>query len=342
MLREAIAGWTVQKTINILKDKITIKFDEDKLRLEIQTYFDSKREKSAILKNDAKVFGKITEQFWQENIPLIEKSIIGTQQERKQARKELYASTCDALNIYDNAGRREARKIVKEVTGIAKKHYSGMLSTKDHVLKNEIIDGVSESIDSSITSALAEITKLSTSPINYETARAVAEQGNTDLIADTLTGMHGFLDMTHELYPDYGIEIIGPKRYASRPLNNEAINKYPPKFKLKGIATIGDRVLPCLTLNDIEYANRHQQDIVINITEAQKFLGEKMDPFQYEAQQMVGEKLIKKPEPFAPAQPFSIKVDGDTFYEYIELRLEEILDDESIVISNREQSDCGI
>ena len=88
MLREAIAGWTVQKTINILKDKITIKFDEDKLRLEIQTYFDSKREKSAILKNDAKVFGKITEQFWQENIPLIEKSIIGTQQERKQARKD--------------------------------------------------------------------------------------------------------------------------------------------------------------------------------------------------------------------------------------------------------------
>lgn len=334
MIKETVAGVITQKVVSWLSNRVVTKIDEEKLRLEIQAYFDQKRTENSILRSDDELFEKITECFWEDNMPIIENAIFGTQSERKEARENLYSNTCDTLNIHDNKTRREVAKIIKDIVSIAKKYYSSRLSRNEQILKEEIVDDIS--------SVLAEVTKVHSSPINYDVANAAAEKGDSDLIAKSIMGLHGFLDMTHELYPDYGIEMIGPEQYISKPLSCEAINKYPPKFKLKGIATIGDRVLPCLTLNDIDYANRHQQDIVINITEAQKFLGEKVDPYQYEAQQMIGEKLVKKPEPFAPAEPFNIKIDGQIVYDYIELRLIEELDDGSIVISNREQNNCGI
>lgn len=71
-------------------------------------------------------------------------------------------------------------------------------------------------------------------------------------------------------------------------------------------------------------------------------MGDIEDPSQKEAEQLVGHTIIRKPKKFPPAFPCSIKINGETVYEYILLRTEEILDDGTYVVSNKEQQNCCI
>lgn len=93
-------------------------------------------------------------------------------------------------------------------------------------------------------------------------------------------------------------------------------------------------------VNTIDYANRHQLPITLNVITAKKLLGNIDDPIQHEAEKLIGESFIIQPKPFPPAFPCSISLDGNVMFDYILFRTEEILDDGTIIISNREQENC--
>lgn len=93
-------------------------------------------------------------------------------------------------------------------------------------------------------------------------------------------------------------------------------------------------------VNTIDYANRHQLPITLNVITAKKLLGDIDDPVQHEAENIIGESFIIPPKPFPPAFPCSISLDENAIFDYILFRTEEILDDGTIVISNREQENC--
>lgn len=96
------------------------------------------------------------------------------------------------------------------------------------------------------------------------------------------------------------------------------------------------------SINPIDYAYRHQLKLVMSIDEAVKLLGNKPDPIQTEAEQYVGKEIIAIPPEFPEAFPCSIKVGEKTYFDYILLRTEEILDDGTYVIGNREQTNSTI
>ena len=75
------------------------------------------------------------------------------------------------------------------------------------------------------------------------------------------------------------------------------------------------------------HAYRHQLKLVMSIDEAVKLLGNRPDPIQTEAKQYIGKEIIAIPPEFPEAFPCSIKVGEKTYFDYILLRTEEILDD---------------
>lgn len=92
--------------------------------------------------------------------------------------------------------------------------------------------------------------------------------------------------------------------------------------------------------NTIDYANRHQLPITLNVVTAKKLLGDIDDPIQHEAENFIGESFTIPPKPFPPAFPCSISLNGDVIFDYILMSIEEILDDGTVVMSNQKQNNC--
>ena len=147
------------------------------------------------------------------------------------------------------------------------------------------------------------------------------------------------LGTQHPLYPYY--QFTPSQEYegnlVSSPLRDDARKKYPPRFVLNGIAKIGDDKINELSPEIIEYANRHQLSISLEIHSATKYLGEEKDPIQTEAESLIGATLIKEPRKFSEPRPYSIRIDNTPIFDYIELGVSEILEDKSVVVTNEKQ-----
>lgn len=113
-------------------------------------------------------------------------------------------------------------------------------------------------------------------------------------------------------------------------------------MNFKGTIRAGSHYFNDASINPMDYAYRHQLKLVISIDEAVKLLGNKPDPIQTEAEQYVGKEIIAIPPEFPEAFPCSIKVGKKTYFDYILLRTEKILDDGTYVIGNREQTNSTI
>ncbi len=147
----------------------------------------------------------------------------------------------------------------------------------------------------------------------------------------------------HPLYPHYltKIENInGQLVFISKPNSNEAIEKYPIKYK--GKVEIPKEYQNFSSMHELSnYADRNQISIDLNLLEFKKFLGDIPDPYQ----ELDG--LIKKngqpilriiPKEFPPAIPFKIiLIKSNYTLDYILLRTERITDNNELVISNLEQ-----
>ena len=92
-----------------------------------------------------------------------------------------------------------------------------------------------------------------------------------------------------------------------------------------------------IDVETINYAYRHQYPLKLNVITAKKMLGDIADPVQHEAEELKGTSIIIPPKPFSKAFPCSISFGNDAMFDYILFRVEEILDDETIIMTNREQ-----
>ena len=96
--------------------------------------------------------------------------------------------------------------------------------------------------------------------------------------------------------------------------------KYPPRFVLNGIAKIGDDKINELSPEIIEYANRHQLSISLEIRSSNKSIwAKKKTRFRQEAESLIGATLIKEPRKFSEPRPYSIRIDNTPIFDYIEL-----------------------
>lgn len=173
----------------------------------------------------------------------------------------------------------------------------------------------------------------------------LAVQGDYQKVQDVINNSLKAIAGLHPLFPEYLFQLScnnGKGALFSKPISEEAKKKFPPKIKCKGNIMVGDKGVSSIGLNFTEYANRHQLPIRLHILEAKKMLGDVIDPIQIEADKLVGKTAIVQPIPFPEAEACNLMIGNQVEYDYLLLRINEILDDDTIVISNSEQKNIPL
>ena len=257
-------------------------------------------------------------------------------------------------------GEKRAMDMVTTAMSILRAYYRSKINADLLFIAGEITDQIYDNVEQQHTaqtqslmtemdrqremgvSAISNMLQLSPERVVTEGIR-MAKLGdvvNLEKIADDFTKG---ISTQHKLFPDYGFEFRlhnGQQRLTSIPLASGAEKKYPPKFKCVGTVRVGDKYVEEIKPELIDYANRHQLPLQLNITQPQKLLGTELDPIQYEAEELVGKVLTVPPKPFHKAFPCSISINDVVEFDYILFRTQEILDDGTTVVSNSEQTDC--
>ena len=262
---------------------------------------------------------------------------------RKQARERIASEA----QIFCKANTEEAKNRVSTCINICldiiKKFYKSHFTTKDYIMAGMIVDTVVEEVQHS-TDMLAEkiqkATEIASSKqgalYSIDKAVALAENGKIDEIGNGFKKVLNCISTEHPYYPDFGYDYIGG-RILSKPLTEEAKVKYPPKFSFTGAIRFGNQYYNDPNGNPLDYSYRHQIPITLEVSKALKLLGERLDPKQTEAEEFIGCTITANPPEFPPAIPCAIKAGERAFFEYVLLRTQEIEDDGTYVINNREQ-----
>lgn len=258
--------------------------------------------------------------------------------ERGKARGVIFH---DAI-VFSQANSEEAKRRVIKCIGICLDIYNDFYRHKLNkgflVIENDIVDGVTENVreiaheeSNYIVSKIQGSTLLSLDKV-METVKAgkVADIGTA--IADSMKTA----STQHPLYPYYGYD-YAYGNLKSIPLIPEAKEKYPEKYTFSGRIRVGEKYFGPGEGNPFDYSYRHQLKLVMEVSTAKKYLGDMLDPIQEEAEELENKEIEITPPQFPRAFPCQLRIGNTTYFDYILLRTQEIEDDGTLIINNREQ-----
>ena len=301
-------------------------------------------------------FQGLVEYIENELIGDAELRIFGKNRERHDARERIISRAVHFSKAETPESRSRVSRLVAIAIEIIKGFYRGGISKRDLLLAAEIEDTILEGVQESeqhIQQALQSSQRHIVDTISEqhrETLEAIQQSmkyspehylelvktGDFRSIESDLGLVLDTISLKHPLSDNYKFDLVN-RKMRSIPRTEEALRKYPPKLVCKGVMRVDGVTEISPDLDIIEYADRHQLTITIDITEARKYLGKTEDPIQDEANEFVGHTLVRKPKSFPPAFPCHIAINDHVYFEYIEFRTQEILDDGRYIISNREQ-----
>lgn len=271
--------------------------------------------------------------------------------DRNRARNNIVEKAISYAHAETPEAQSRIKFLIFNTLDIIHSFFCKKVSVQDWVLAADIVDAVGEEVTDA-KNELKEDIKQSVqtlerrideqrinSQFSLESFYVLGKQKDTAAIEERIKMSLEAASSGHPLYPDYGFGFTD-NHLISRALTPSATKKYPPKMICSGTVKMGDEYLESISEETLRYADRHQLPIELDITVAKKLLGQIADPDQTEAQEMIGKTIVRKPKEFPPAFPCSIKINGEVFVEYIELRTAEILDDGTYIVNNNEQTDC--
>ena len=346
---ETVAGNLADLGIEVTKDKLKNRLDEKKLRESLIAYIENQQKYNEMCSLAEEIdFQGLIDYIKSNLIDAAETRIFEpNRNKRKQARQQIV----DAAVTFSKADTDEAKyKVSKYISicldiihGFYKEHH---LSLKEFLLSDMIVDAMADEMAENQTAVVTAIDSAKNEIIaqyyntgslfSIDKAVAFAKAGETDTIRDDIKKMLDHISLEHPCSPHYGYDYQNGM-ILSKPLTAEATKLYPPKYVLTGPVKIGDQYYNNPNGNPLDYSYRHQLPIIMEISKATKLLGEKPDPSQDEVAGLEGRSVIASPPEFPPAFPCAIKVGETIFFEYILLRTQEILDDGTYIIGNKDQ-----
>lgn len=348
-----LSGNIADLACDLGKKHFTAKIDEHKLRENIRSYIEHHRKYNYMCSLAEEIdFQGLIEYIDGHLLDDVSIRIFSpNKRERGYSRQNIVHKAISFAKADTDEARMRVARLIYDTLDIIKDFYGKRISWEKCLIASEIVDALTEEINNAekrisdvtvasahrIESKLNEMSR--NSQFSLEAYNAMGRQGDFEGIENNLQLIADVLSHNHPLYPDYGFEITG-NRLKSSALSSDALKKYPPKIICRGVAKMGDTFLNRIDADTIAYADRHQLQIALSITEAKKLLGTIDDPIQTEAVNMVGQTVVRLPREFPPAIPCNIKMDGEIVYDYVELRTAEILDNGTYVVNNREQKNC--
>lgn len=357
---EKICNCFVELGLEIGKHHLKERFDRKTVSIKLRDFIERHRKynETCSLAEECDFQG-LVEYIENELIEDAELRIFGKKRERRDARKRIISQAVYFSKARTPESRSRVSRLIATSIDIIKDFYRSGISQRDLLLAAEIEDTILEGVQESeqhiqqavqssqkyiidtLTEQNKDIMKVIQQPTRYspEHYLELVKMGNFRSIENDLSLVLDTISLEHPLPNDYKFDLLN-RKVRSVPRTEDALHKYPPKLVCKGTMRVDGVTEISPNLDIIEYADRHQITIAIDITEAKKYLGEIEDPIQHEAEEFVGHTLVRQPKPFPPAFPCQIAINDHVAFEYIELRTQEILDDGRYIISNREQNGC--
>lgn len=322
--------------VELIKDKINNEREKNEIRNRLASYI--KREQSInfdCTPEEEIDFGGLIQYIQTNFLDDAQLRIFGNKEERDRAREDIKTKAIINAKANNSLSQERAIKMIETAVDILYNFYNSAQNKDLRLMAAQIENTVIDQADE-----IKEIIKegISTS---IDKNVSLMKKGEISEVEDKVKTMLNTLGCTHNLYPDYQLVYDSEKNiFYSKPLSKEALEKYPPRISCTGTVEMNGKNIDTIDVETINYANRHQYPLKLNVVTAKKMLGDIVDPVQHEAEELMDTSIIIPPKPFPKAFPCSISINDAVMFDYILFRIEEILDDETIIMTNREQENC--
>lgn len=319
--------------VELIKDKINNEREKNEIRNRLASYI--KREQSInfdCTPEEEIDFGGLIQYIQTNFLDDAQLRIFGNKEERDRAREDIKTKAIINAKANNSLSQERAIKMIETAVDILYNFYNSAQNKDLRLMATQIENTVIDQADE-----IKEIIKegISTS---IDKNVSLMKKGEISEVEDKVKTMLNTLGCTHNLYLDYQLVYDSEKNiFYSKPLSKEALEKYPPRISCTGTVEMNGKNIDTIDVETINYANRHQYPLKLNVVTAKKMLGDIVDPVQHEAEELMGTSIIIPPKPFPKAFPCSISINDAVMFDYILFRIEEILDDETIIMTNREQ-----
>ncbi len=335
--------------IDVAKEKVKKKIDEKKLRAVLTSYIESQSKYNEMCSLAEEIDFQGLVDYIRNNLisNTVTRVFDPNKKKRSQARQDIVSAAIAFSKANTDEAKLRVSKCISMCLDIIHNFYaSTQLSMRDYLRADMVVDAVAEEVHESTMATVAALNEAkdqilttiaeSGSLFSIDKAVELAENGNVGAIGAEMQKVLAHISLNHPFAPDFGYDYKNGM-IVSKPLTAEAKKRYPPKIVLTGAVKIGGEYFNNPKINPLNYAYRHQIPIAIEVSNATKLLGEKTDPSQDEVQGIIGRTIFAKPPEFLPAIPCAIMVRDKSFYNFVLLRTQEIEDDGTYVISNKEQ-----
>lgn len=265
----------------------------------------------------------------------------GDRDEREAARKRIADKAVTYASAKTKLSDQRARKLVFGAIDILAKFFRDRANKDLRFFATEIEETVIEENEKTkefIADKIDKLNQINSDSLSVDRAIKQIGEDQTEEVGKDIKTYLNAISAKHVLFPDYGFRMTPENEMISFPLTEEAKSKYPVNFQISASnVKLGDKPVQEVNNMILEQAYRHQIPITIDIQNACKLLGNVKDPIQREANKMKGMHAILTPPEFPPAFPCCVIADNEIIVPYLLLRTKEILDDGSVVLTNKEQ-----
>lgn len=267
----------------------------------------------------------------------------GNKRERGLARESLVSKARIYASAKTDISTKRTIKIVTDIADVLYQYYRSKVNRDLLFIANEIEESIQEEHVETRELVISKSEHLenlirNNTVLSLDNSLNQIAVGNINDVENNLGSYMNAISSKHTLFPNFGFRMTKENKITSVALTEDAKIKYPEKFQITASnVKIGNRPITDTSSDILEQAYRHQLPIYLEVKNAQKYLGDSLDPIQREAEEMVGTTAIMRPPEFPKAFPCCVKIGEEIVAPYILLRLKEILDNEIRVITNDEQ-----
>ena len=342
------------------REKYNKRLDDQKLKEAFGAYIETQKRYNEITSLAEEIDFEGICEYLRENLmnDVTDRVFSPCSKRRGKAREEIISKAIVFSKADTSESRNRVANIVSVCLDIIREFYRTGIQRSSYILASEITESVEETINEAVkssTEGVASAIKDSEANIinqlnvlserrdgslfSIDQALSIVNNDNVSQIGDGIHTVLKHISIKHPLYPDYGFDYSNGV-VLSKPLTKEAKVMYPPRMSVQGRVSIGNVQVDDDSVDPMDYSYRHQIPLIMEVSKAVKYLGDMIDPSQEEVRQLEGKTLLAYPPKFPPAFPCSIKVGNEVYFEYVMLRMQEIRDDGTWVISNKEQENC--
>lgn len=330
--------------LEVMQDKLRSKAMDAGAKKRLEEYLSRQEKVNELCAQDEELdFQKLSDYIREELIDDMKLRFYGNKSERAAARDNIIQKAMYYANANCRISEKRAAKIIDDAMSILKGFFRRSINKETLFAIGEIEDTVEEHADRAISVMEERLKQLerkmdNNCALSLEKNMDLIDAGKLELVGDSLSAYMDRISARHCLYPHYGFGIKDGKTLVSIPHRDDALKQYPPKMTMNiSDIRIGEHPAPPGS-DFLDKAYRFQQPVCFYVNSATKFLGDVQDPDQHEAKEAIGSHLVLTPPKFEETGPVRICADGETFFDYVPLKLRKILDDGTRVMTNEDHA----